>query len=68
MGLDPDNVEALAHPAAAYGALGRFGEADPAIERAIRLDPMNGGSVRCSSPRSSSDSRVALACPHARCY
>ena len=41
MELDPDNVEALAHLAAAYGALGRFGEADAAIERAIHLDPIN---------------------------
>ena len=39
--LSPDNIEALAHLAAAYGALGRFGEADVAIDRAIRLDPMN---------------------------
>ena len=37
--LDPENVDTLAHLAAAYGALGRFGEADLVIDRAIRLDP-----------------------------
>lgn len=39
--LVPDNVDALAHLAAAYGALGRFAEADRSIDRAIRLDPVN---------------------------
>ena len=39
--LDPDNVEALAHLAAAYGALGMFAKADNAINRAISLDPGN---------------------------
>ena len=39
--LDANNVDALAHLAAACGALGRFGEADRAIDRAIRLDPVN---------------------------
>ncbi len=39
--VDRDNVENLAHLATAYGALGRFGEADVVIDRAIRLDPMN---------------------------
>ena len=39
--LDPDNIEALAHLAAAYGALGRFREADVAINRALGLDPVN---------------------------
>ena len=39
--VDRENVENLAHLATAYGALGRFGEADVVIDRAIRLDPMN---------------------------
>ena len=39
--VDGENVENLAHLATAYGALGRFGEADVVIDRAIRLDPMN---------------------------
>ena len=39
--LEPDNVEALAHLAAAYGALGRFAKADRAIGNAIRIDPSN---------------------------
>ena len=39
--LDPDNVEALSHLAAAYGALGRFAKADRAIDSAIRIDPVN---------------------------
>ena len=39
--LEPDNVEVLAHLAAACGALGRFGEADRWIDRAIHLDPVN---------------------------
>jgi tetratricopeptide (TPR) repeat protein len=39
--LDPENVENLAHLATAYGALSQFGEADLAINRAIRLDPLN---------------------------
>ena len=39
--LDPDNVEVLAHLAAACGALGRFAEADREIGKAIRLDPVN---------------------------
>jgi len=39
--LDPDNVEALSHLAATYGALGRFAKADRAINSAIRIDPGN---------------------------
>ena len=39
--VDRENVENLAHLATAYGALGRFGEADVVIDRAIRLDPVN---------------------------
>jgi tetratricopeptide (TPR) repeat protein len=39
--VDPENVENLAHLATAYGALGRFGEADAVIEEALRLDPAN---------------------------
>ena len=39
--LDPDNVEVLAHLAAACGALGRFAAADREIGKAIRLDPVN---------------------------
>ncbi len=39
--LEPDNVEALAYLAAAYGALGRFAKADRAIASAIRIDPLN---------------------------
>ena len=39
--LDPDNVEALSHLAAAYGALGRFAKADRAIANALRLDPVH---------------------------
>lgn len=39
--LDPDNVEALAYLAAAYGALGRFAKADRAIADALRIDPLN---------------------------
>ena len=39
--VDGENVENLAHLATAYGALGRFGEADVVIDRAIRLDHMN---------------------------
>jgi tetratricopeptide (TPR) repeat protein len=39
--LEPDNVEALVHLAAAYGALGRFAKADRAIGNAIRIDPSN---------------------------
>ncbi len=39
--LDPDNVEALSHLAATYGALGRFAKADRAIASAIRIDPVN---------------------------
>ena len=39
--VDPENVENLAHLATAYGALGRFGEADVVIEKALRLDPAN---------------------------
>ena len=39
--VDPENAENLTHLAMAYGALGRFGEADAVIERALRLDPAN---------------------------
>ena len=39
--LDPENVENLAHLATACGALSQFGEADEAINTAIRLDPLN---------------------------
>ena len=39
--LDPDNVDALAHLAAAYVALGLYVKADRAINRAIRVDPGN---------------------------
>jgi Flp pilus assembly protein TadD len=39
--LEPDNVEVLAHLAAACGALGRFTEADQAIDRAVSLDPVS---------------------------
>ncbi len=39
--VDPENAENLAHLATAYGALGRFVEADVAIEQALRLDPAN---------------------------
>ena len=39
--MDRENAENLAHLATAYGALGRFGEADVVINRAIHLDPMN---------------------------
>ena len=39
--VDRENVENLVHLATAYGALGRFGEADVVIDRAIRLDPVN---------------------------
>jgi Flp pilus assembly protein TadD len=39
--LDRENVEALACLATSYGALGRFKEADLAIEEALRLDPEN---------------------------
>ncbi len=39
--LDPENVEVLAHLAGAYGALGRFGEADVVIAKALRLDSAN---------------------------
>ncbi len=39
--LDPDNVEALSHLAATYGALGRFAKADRAIDSALRIDPLN---------------------------
>jgi Flp pilus assembly protein TadD len=39
--LEPDNVELLSHLAAAFGALGRFVEADRAIDKAIFLDPMS---------------------------
>jgi tetratricopeptide (TPR) repeat protein len=39
--MDPKNVENLAQLAGAYGALGRFGEADAVIDRALHLDPAN---------------------------
>ncbi len=39
--VDRENAENLAYLATAYGALGRFGEADAVIDRAIRLDPLN---------------------------
>jgi Flp pilus assembly protein TadD len=39
--MDRENAESLAHLATAYGALGRFGEADVVIDRAIHIDPMN---------------------------
>jgi Flp pilus assembly protein TadD len=39
--LDGENVEALALLATSYGALGRFKDADLAIEEALRLDPGN---------------------------
>ncbi len=39
--LDPDNVEALSHLAATYGALGRFAKADRAIASAVGIDPVN---------------------------
>ena len=39
--MDRENAKNLAHLATAYGALGRFGEADVVIDRAIHLDPMN---------------------------
>ena len=39
--LEPDNVELLSYLAAALGALGRFVEADRAIDRALFLDPMS---------------------------
>ena len=39
--LDSDNIEVLAHLAAACGALGRFGEADRWIRKAVSLDPVN---------------------------
>jgi len=39
--LEPDTVEVLSHLAAALGALGRFVEADRAIDKALFLDPMS---------------------------
>jgi Flp pilus assembly protein TadD len=39
--LEPDNVEVLACLAAALGALGRFVEADRAMDRALFLDPLS---------------------------
>ncbi len=37
--LDPENVDALTRLAAAYGALGRFVEADEAIGKAMKIAP-----------------------------
>jgi tetratricopeptide (TPR) repeat protein len=39
--MDRENAENLAHLATAYGALGRFGEADVVIDRALHIDPMS---------------------------
>ena len=39
--LEPDNVEALSHLAATYGALGWFAKADRTIDSALRIDPVN---------------------------
>jgi Flp pilus assembly protein TadD len=40
-GLEPDNIEVLAHLTAVLGALGRFVEADRAMDKAIFLDPLS---------------------------